>query len=310
MNSPLRHRIVGPLHDLGDGIVVRRILPSPERLAVGPFVLIDHLGPLELPAGKAFDVRPHPHIGLSTLTYLWEGRIEHCDGLGSRQLIEPGAVNLMSAGSGIVHSERTARQDRGRPQRMHGLQIWLVPPDAEQQAPPTFIHVAAQALPDLAISGAVGNPVLKLVAGTAYGARSPVPVQGELFYVDARLPAGAMVALPDEHRQRGIYVVAGAVTVGEAAIPAIVAGQLALFEPGTPVRLAADTDTHLVMLGGAPLDSPRHIWWNYASSEPERIERAKRDWQAQRWPMVAGDVEFIPLPAAHERVTVTVSGDW
>ncbi|MGE0798727.1 MAG: pirin family protein [Lautropia sp.] len=334
--APVRLRIDAPLHDLGDGISVRRVLPSPARLAVGPFVLLDHLGPVTLPAEVPFDVRPHPHIGLATLTYLWEGRVEHRDGLGVTQTIEPGTVNLMSAGAGIVHSERTDARDRGKPRAMHGLQIWLVPPLARETDPPTFTHTTAAQLPTLqpagARAGSGGAPRLRLVAGTAFGERSPVPVAGELFYVDVQLPDGASVPLDRTHRQRAIYVVGGTVriradggiagadstraddgttrvddgtTFGTAS-----AGTMLLFEPAAPVRIEAIGAAHLVMLGGAPIDAPRHLWWNFAASSAERIEQAKRDWTAFRWPMVTGDDEFIPLPAPHERTLVTLHGDW
>ncbi|MEO8748736.1 MAG: pirin family protein [Rhodanobacter sp.] len=288
-SAVVRERARGHRRDLGDGFVVNRVLPASHQHAVGPFVFMDHLGPVTLPAGQALDVRPHPHIGLATVTYLWEGRVEHRDGLGNSQLIEPGAVNWMTAGNGIVHSERTPAEDRHRERTMHGLQLWVALPLGQEQGEPGFEHTDAAALPVLALDGVSG----RLVAGSAYGKRSPVSISSDLFYVDAHVPRGRRLRIPDEHAQRAAYVIDGAMRVGDEALAA---GELVSFEPGVEVTLVADVDTHLVLLGGAPLDAPRYIWWNYVASSEVLLEEARQAWREQRYATVAGDPEFIPLP--------------
>ncbi|HEX7326680.1 MAG TPA: pirin family protein [Rhodanobacteraceae bacterium] len=289
MGNAIQQRIPGHTHDLGDGFIVKRVLPSPEHRAVGPFVFMDHLGPLTLRPDQAFDVRPHPHIGLATVTYLWQGRVEHRDGLGNTRIIEPGAVNWMTAGSGIVHSERSPAADRGRAQTMHGLQLWVALPLDKEHCTPTFEHTDAAALPTLDVDGAH----VRVVAGHAYGERSPVSVSSDLLYVDARLEPGAELGLPAEHAQRAAYVVDGAVHVGSEAL---VPGELAVFAPGVDVALHAGVATHVVLLGGAPLDAPRYLWWNYVASSEAGLDAARSAWRERRWPTVAGDPEFIPLP--------------
>lgn len=289
MTKVIVERARGHQRDLGDGFMVGRVLPAGHAHAVGPFVFMDHLGPLTVPAGQAMDVRPHPHIGLATVTYLWQGRIEHKDGLGHTQLIEPGAVNWMTAGSGIVHSERTPAADRDQPQPMHGLQLWVALPLEAEQGAPAFEHTDASALPTLERDGVSA----RVVAGSAYGLRSPVTIPSPLFYVDAHLRQGASLPLPDEHAQRAAYVVAGTVHAGDEAL---VPGELASFAPGAAVTLTADVDSHVVLLGGAPLDAPRYIWWNFVASSEALLEAARQAWRQQRYPMVAGDDEFIPLP--------------
>lgn len=289
MNKVIQARMRGHERDLGDGFIIRRVLPSSHQRAVGPFVFMDHMGPITLPADEAMDVRPHPHIGLATVTYLWEGRVEHKDALGNTQIVEPGAVNWMTAGRGIVHSERTAAEDRGKPQTMHGLQLWVALPLDQEQGEPGFEHTDASALPSLDLEGVSG----RVVAGHAYGKRSPVTVSSELFYVDAQVPAGKKLKVPDEHEQRAAYVIEGAMHAGDEAL---VAGELVVFEPGAKVELSADTDAHVVLLGGAPLDAPRYIWWNYIASSEALLEQARQAWREQRYPTVAGDPEFIPLP--------------
>ena len=289
MTTPIRERMQGHNHDLGDGFMIRRVLPSSSRHAVGPFVFMDHLGPLKLPATRAMDVRPHPHIGLATVTYLWEGRIEHKDALGNTQVIEPGAVNWMTAGCGIVHSERTAAADRGRAQTLHGLQLWVALPLEHERSAPSFEHTEAAALPQLSIDGAS----VRVVAGSAYGARSPVSTLSELFYVDAHVPLGKTLRVPDGHAQRAAYLVEGDMHVeGEP----LQLGELVVFEPGATVVLTAGADSHVVLLGGAPLDAPRYLWWNYVASSEALLEEAKEAWREQRYARVEGDPEFIPLP--------------
>lgn len=289
MGRAVLQRMRGRPHDLGDGFMIRRVLPSAEHRAVGPFVFMDDLGPLTLAAGQAFDVRPHPHIGLATVTYLWQGRVEHRDGLGNVQVIEPGAVNWMTAGSGIVHSERTPASDRGASRSMHGLQLWVALPLDQERCEPAFEHTDAAALPAMDF----GGTRLRVVAGHAYGRRSPVSVSSELFYVDAIVPAGGSLEFPLEHEQRAAYVIDGALHAGSEALGQ---DELVLFQPGTHVVLSAERATHVVLLGGAPLDAPRYLWWNYVASSEARLEEARKAWREHRYAMVRGDPEFIPLP--------------
>ncbi len=289
MNTVIQERMRGHERDLGGGFMVRRVLPSSQRRAIGPFVFMDHLGPLTLPPDKAMDVRPHPHIGLATVTYLWQGRIEHKDNLGNIQVIEPGAVNWMSAGRGIVHSERTVNEDRGKQQSMHGLQLWVALPLEQEQADPAFEHTDASALPVLDLEGVSG----RVVAGSAYGKHSPVTTSSDLLYVDAYVAQGKSFTLPGEHEQRAAYIVDGAMHAGDEALTA---GELVVFESHAAVELHADTDSHVVLLGGAPLDAPRYIWWNYIASSEALLESARQAWREKRCAMVAGDPEFIPLP--------------
>jgi redox-sensitive bicupin YhaK (pirin superfamily) len=271
--------------DLG-GFQVGRLLPSVQRRLVGPFIFFDHMGPAELAPGHGMDVRPHPHIGLATVTYLFEGEIVHRDSLGSHQAIRPGDINWMTAGRGIVHSERTGPQARAQGSRVEGLQLWVALPTADEETAPAFHHHPAATLPTVELAGAH----LRVLAGTAYGQTSPVRTFSPLFYVDASIPAGATLAVPDEHEERAAYIVKGAV---EHAGP----GRMLVFTPGAHVQLHAEADTRLVLLGGAPLDGPRHMFWNFVSSSRERLEQAKQDWKAQRFAKVPGDdIEFIPLP--------------
>jgi redox-sensitive bicupin YhaK (pirin superfamily) len=273
-----------------DGFSVRRVLPSMVRRLVGPFIFFDHMGPAELAPGKGLDVRPHPHIGLATVTYLFEGEIVHRDSLGSHQPIRPGEINWMTAGRGIAHSERTSPELRLAGSKMNGLQLWVALPLAHEETDPAFHHHAANTLPVLERAGAR----IVVLAGSAYGERSPVHTLSPLFYVDVAMPAGCELELPSEHEERAAYVIEGAIGCGaESAGP----GRMLVFTPGADARLRAHTDTRLVLVGGAPIDGERHIWWNFVSSSRERIERGKRDWKEGRFPKVPGDeVEFIPLP--------------
>ena len=289
MKSPIIQRIEGRVHKLDESMRVRRLLPSPEHRAIGPFVFLDHMGPVELSADRAMDVRPHPHIGLATVTYLWDGRIEHRDSLGNTQLIEPGAVNWMSSGRGIVHSERTAAADRGKPQRLHGLQFWVALPLAKEQSEPWFEHTDAASLPSLT----VGDAKLRVVAGEAYGARSPVSANVDLFYVDAYLPMEGRLPLPAAHEQRAAYVIDGALKVGDATAQA---GEILVFEAGVDLELDAPQEAHIVLFGGAPLDAPRYVWWNYVASDERLIEKAQQAWRDDKLGRVEGDPERIPLP--------------
>jgi redox-sensitive bicupin YhaK (pirin superfamily) len=272
-----------------DGIPVGRVLPSATRGLVGPFMFFDHFGPAELLPGAAVDVRPHPHINLATVTYLFEGEIVHRDSLGSDQTIRPGAVNWMTAGRGIVHSERTPQALRRGGSRLHGLQLWVALPKHVEEAEPTFRHYAAESLPNISHHGVK----VRVLAGSAYGVTSPVETSSPLFYVDAFLPKGTRLELPQAH-ERAAYVVEGVVACDTERAGA---GRMLVFTPGSAPTLRAESNVRVALIGGAPMDGPRHIWWNFASSSKERIELAKRDWREGRFPRVPGDEEeFIPLP--------------
>jgi redox-sensitive bicupin YhaK (pirin superfamily) len=275
--------------DIG-GFTVRRLLPWRTRRMVGPFVYFDNMGPVRLEAGRGVDVLPHPHVGLATVTYLYEGALLHRDSLGSAQVIRPGDVNWMTAGRGIVHSERTPPAERASGPRLHGLQLWVALPSADEEIEPSFRHHPGATLPELE----QGGVRLRLMAGSAYGAASPVEVLSPLFYVDAAMPAGSELPLADEHAERAVYVVEGAIrAAGASAGP----GRMLVFAEGADVTLKAEAATRAVLVGGAPLDGPRHIDWNFVGSSRERIEKAKADWREGRFPKVPGDeTEFVPLP--------------
>ncbi len=279
----------GLARDLGDGFVVRRVLPQANRRSVGPFVFFDHFGPVDFAPGKGVDVRPHPHIGLATVTYLFEGSQMHRDSLGSVQEIRPGAVNWMTAGRGVVHSERTGPEARAAGHRLHGIQSWIGLPQADEEAEPGFQHIPAAALPTLEENGAT----LRLITGKAYGLASPVRVFSDIFYVDAQLAAGAALAVTDEHVERAVFVVEGAV---EIAGKQHAVGDMIVLDPGEHATVSASAAARVMLLGGAPLDGERHLWWNFVSSSKDRIEQAKADWKSGRFGRVAGDSEFIPLP--------------
>jgi redox-sensitive bicupin YhaK (pirin superfamily) len=274
--------------DLG-GFEVRRVLPSLERRSVGPFVFWDQMGPATLATGRGIDVRPHPHIGLATITYLFEGEIMHRDSLGSEQVIRPSEVNWMTAGRGIVHSERTPAALRTTGSSLSGIQAWVALPRAREEAEPTFTHHPATDMPVVEGEGAR----VQVLVGALYGRESPVRALSPMFYADAALRTGARVKLPAEHEERAIHVAAGRVTVGGEAFTS---GQLLAFRPGDEIVISADEPSRILLLGGAPLDSPRHVWWNFVSSSAERIEQAKADWKGGRFPLVPYETEFIPLP--------------
>jgi redox-sensitive bicupin YhaK (pirin superfamily) len=283
--------IQGSPRDLG-GFSVRRLLPSSQRRLVGPFIFFDHMGPAQFAAGSGIDVRPHPHIGLATVTYLFEGEIMHRDSLGSAQAIRPSDVNWMVAGRGIVHSERTAPERRAAPHLLHGIQAWVALPREAEECEPSFHHHPASELPASSRAGAS----LRVIAGSAYGLQSPVRVASPTLYVAAELAAGAELALPSsaEHAERAFYVASGSVSV---AADSFSAGSLVVARAGAEVSLRAGEAARVMLLGGAPLAGERQIFWNFVSSSPERIERAKADWQARRFPLVPGDErEFTPLP--------------
>lgn len=274
--------------DLG-GFEVRRLLPAPARKMVGPFIFFDHMGPARFDPGKGVDVRPHPHIGLATVTYLFEGALLHRDSLGTVQRIAPGDVNWMTAGRGIVHSERTPPEDRAGGARLHGIQTWVALPRADEQAAPDFTHLPKAALPTISENGVE----LHVIAGTAFGARAPTPVFSGTLYVAATFAAGGRVALPPEHAERGVYVVSGEVTVGGAPLAPF---HVAVLPAGETVEIAAGSSARAMLFGGAPMDGDRHLWWNLVASSRELIEAAKERWRAQRFGTVPDETEFIPLP--------------
>ena len=273
------------LRSLGE-LDVRRVLPAAERRMVGPFVFLDHMGPAVFAPGLGMAVRPHPHIGLATITYLFEGEIMHRDSLGCAQLIEAGAVNLMTAGRGIVHSERA--NDLTGTRRLHGIQSWLALPLELEETEPTFLHYPADSLPERTIDGCA----VRVIMGAAYGLESPVLTYSPTLYFEAALPAGGALAVLDEARERAVYVVAGKVRIAEHEYAE---GALAVARSGPIVPLTAVTAARVIVIGGAPLGT-RHIWWNFVSSSKDRIDRAKRDWTEGRMGKVPGDDEFIPLP--------------
>jgi redox-sensitive bicupin YhaK (pirin superfamily) len=256
---------------------------------VGPFIFFDHMGPAQFKPGTGIDVRPHPHIGIATVTYLFEGQIMHRDSLGCVQRIEPGAVNWMTAGRGIVHSERTAPEERANGHRLHGIQSWLALPLEHEETGPAFNHYPANSLPVIESDGAV----LVLVAGEAYGARAPATTFSPLFYVDAKLPASSKILLPNEYVDRAVYVVDGEVSVGGKRVES---GKMAIVDETKEAAVHAHSASRMLLLGGAPLEGPRHIWWNFVSSSQQRIEQAKDEWENGGFETVPGDSERMPLP--------------
>jgi redox-sensitive bicupin YhaK (pirin superfamily) len=275
--------------DLGD-FAVRRALPSARTRMVGPFIFFDHFGPAEFRAGAGLDVRPHPHIGLSTVSYLFDGEIMHRDSLGTAIAIKPGEVNWMTAGRGIVHSERTGPEKRAAGGPIHGLQMWVGLPAAKEEMDPGFAHHETREFPVVTDAG----KTVRVVVGSLYGSRSPVPTVHETIFGDVHLKAGAAVPLEAIHEERAIYILDGEIEIADDKFGG---GQLLVFKPGDVIALTATRDSHFVIIGGAPMDGPRHIWWNFVSSRKDRIEQAKADWKAGHFQKVPGDeIEFIPLP--------------
>jgi len=290
MSDPIDLLIQGRAHDLGGGFAVRRVLPSVKRRMVGPFVFLDHFGPMDVPPGGGMEVRPHPHIGLATVTYLFEGGIFHRDSLGYAQAIKPGDVNWMTAGSGIAHSERTEAEMRRTGFRMHGVQTWVALPKTHEETAPAFEHVEAAKLPAWSEAGVA----LRLIVGTYAGRTAPTTHFSPIFYVGAELAAGARISVSTEHAERAVYVADGSVTIGDREL---VVGDLAVLAGGAAAGVVAGANgAKLMLLGGTAMDGPRHIWWNFVSSSKERIEKAKADWKEGRFAKVPGDPEFIPLP--------------
>jgi redox-sensitive bicupin YhaK (pirin superfamily) len=285
----IEHMIVPRSVDLG-GFEVRRALPHARRRMVGPFVFFDHFGPAEFRTGQGIDVRPHPHIGLATVTFLYDGEIVHRDSLGTMVPIAPGDVNWMTAGRGIVHSERTAPDKRQGGEHMHGLQFWVALPAADEETEAAFAHHARADLPTIAENG----KSVRLVVGNIYGRQSPVATFTDTLLADATLSAGSSLPFDAATEERAVYVVSGEIDIaGDRFAP----GRLLTFRPGDVITLTATKDARIVLLGGAAMDGPRHVWWNFVSSRKERIEQAKREWVEKRFDIVPGDEsEFIPLP--------------
>lgn len=286
--NPSLQMLAGHQKDLGGGFLVRRLLPTVARRSVGPFIFFDHFGPVLEAPGVNHDVRPHPHIGLATVTYLFEGAMLHRDSIGSLQLIEPGAINWMTAGRGIVHSERRPESLRDTSYVNHGLQLWVALPREAEEVAPSFEHTPAEAIPELQ----QGDATVRVLVGEAFGQRSPVSTLMPTLYLDVQLPAGGRLKLPPLAPEMALYAVQGALLIDDQPVPP---QQMAVLG-AQAVRLSAHEATRLVVVGGAPLDGPRHMWWNFVSSRKERIAQAADDWQAQRIGQVAGETEFIPLP--------------
>jgi len=275
--------------DLGE-FEVRRVLPSAKRRSVGPFVFFDHMGPVVFGPGKGVNVRPHPHIGLATVTYLFDGSILHRDSLGTEVSINPGAVNWMVAGRGIVHSERTAPEDIARDMPMEGIQAWIGLPVADEETDPSFAHHAADDLPQFKRNG-VGY---RLIAGDAFGHEAPVRVFSPIFCLHGEAPAGSTIDLPDHHEERAIYVVSGALVIDGETYDG---GKMVVFSAGATPDISATEETRFMQLGGAPLEGNRTVWWNFVSSDKDRMEAAKERWKSGGFEIVPGDEEeFIPLP--------------
>ncbi len=285
--GPIELTIASRRGDIG-GVGVRRVLPARERQRVGPFIFIDHIGPVDFAAGQGVNVKPHPHIGLATVTYLFAGEILHRDSLGYVQAITPGAVNLMTAGRGIVHSERTPPALLASGQHVHGIQTWMALPVGQEEMAPAFEHVAAERLPVYRAEGVRATVII----GAAFGVSSPVAVHVDTLYADLDLSAGVEIALPREVAELGVYSVAGSVRIG--ACP-LAAGSMSVLRPGHRAVLRAETAARVILAGGAPVGD-RHIFWNFVSSSAESIERAKDDWRNHRFDPVPGDDEYTPLP--------------
>ncbi|WP_304617822.1 pirin family protein [Paracoccus sp. (in: a-proteobacteria)] len=287
--------IIPRARDLG-GFEVRRALPAPRRQMVGPFIFFDQMGPAEFLTDQGIDVRPHPHIGLGTVTYLYRGSFQHRDSTGADQIITPGALNWMVAGRGVTHSERSPDTVRAGPSSLLGIQTWIALPEEAEDIAPSFEHHAADALPEIRDQGVTA----RLILGDAYGERAPATMHSETFYLDVALQARARFPLPDNHEDRGLYITEGSVSVAGQEFEA---GRMMVFRPGDRITVqAGDRGARLMALGGATLNGPRHIWWNFVASSRERIEEAKRQWREGRWgeglfDLPVGDRDdHIPLP--------------
>lgn len=274
--------------DLGD-FTVRRFLPHSMQRKVGPFVFFDHMGPADLAPGQGVDIRPHPHVCLATITYLLEGSMVHRDSLGYMQEILPGEVNWMTAGRGIVHSERASAAARSSGQKLHGLQLWVALPENAEEVEPEFFHYERDVIPQWQHE----NSTMRLIAGTAFGEKSPVKTYSRLFYLDVEMQESGVVHLPDDYSERGAYIISGSLNFDGACIEA---GTMAVFNEGALVELTASCNTRLVILGGDPI-TERYMEWNFVASTRERIEQAKDDWRNGRFPVIPDDAEeYIPFP--------------
>jgi len=287
--------IVPRTRDLGDGFTVRRALPAAERRSVGPFVFFDQMGPVALAPGKGLDVRPHPHIGLATVTYLFEGEIVHRDSLGTVQPIRPGDVNWMTAGRGIAHSERTPPELRAPGSRVSGIQLWVGLPSGDEERAPDFVHVPGAELPVMQEA----RMRLRVILGDWEGERSPVETRSPMLYADAQLDAGTRLVAPADYAERAAYVIDGTI---EHDGKSFVAGQMLLFRALGDADVTARSHARVLFLGGEPLDGPRHLWWNFVSSRKKRLAQAAEDWRANRFAPIPGETEFIPLPDNAPRV--------
>lgn len=275
--------------DLGDGFTVRRLLPSHPHKMVGPFIFFDHMGPAVFDAGAGLDVRPHPHIGLATVTYLFEGAILHRDSLGTVQEIRPGDVNWMTAGNGIAHSERSPDRLRESGGTLHGIQTWVALPKKDELAEPAFEHHPAESLPVIQYPGVN----MRLIAGSAYGKTAPARTYSGMFYLAVEMEAGSSFPLPAEHAERGVYLVQGQATVDGQALEE---KHMAVLEDAREITIASSAGARLMLLGGAPMDGDRFVWWNFVSSSREAIEEAKERWRSQSFGKVPDETEWIPLP--------------
>lgn len=276
-------------HDLGM-FEVRRTLPSKARIMVGPFIFVDQFGPAHFDVGQGMDVRPHPHINLATVTYLFEGAIDHRDSLGTYATIRPGALNLMTAGKGIVHSERTPAAERATGSPISGMQTWLALPDGKEEIDPAFEHVAAEELPQIDGDGVVA----RVIMGSLWGVTAPTTQHAETIYADIAMEAGASLLIDAQADERGILVAMGSASLDGQALET---HSLYILQPGVPMTLRASTDARVMLLGGESFKTPRHVWWNFVSSSRDRINQAKDDWRAGRFPLVPGDdKESIPIP--------------
>ena len=283
--------VVPRTRDLGDRFEVRRALPSKERRMVGPFVFLDQMGPHRFATGGGLDVRPHPHIGLATITYLFDGEILHRDSLGTVQPIRPGEVNWMTAGQGIVHSERTPPELRQQESGLFGLQCWVALPRAYEEIAPSFVHVKSDQLPVEEGEGVAAQ----VIAGRYFDRQSPIPTLSDLFYVDVQLQSRARLVVPPEYEEQAIYIVSGQVDLGNDGV--FDAGQLLVLKPGKSVTVTAvNAAARIMLLGGEPLDGSRAVVWNFVASSEERLMQAKDDWENQRFPKIAGESEWIPFP--------------
>jgi redox-sensitive bicupin YhaK (pirin superfamily) len=282
------------IHDLAGGFQVRRVLPAAAQRSVGPFVFFDHFGPVTLAAETDSDVGPHPHIGLATVTYLFEGRMAHRDSLGTVREIAPGAVNWMTAGRGIVHSERTPADLRGRPRAMHGLQLWVALPPDQEQCEPAFQHVGAGEIPECTVDGLHGQVKVRVLVGEAFGARSPVRAASPTLYLDLDLPAGTRWTLPALAEQQALYAPTQALRIDGAELPP---QTMAVLPPGAPVLLEADAPVRCVLIGGAALPKPPAMWWNFVASDRALIEAAAARWEADGFDPIPGETGRIAMPA-------------